>query len=151
MARFLSVLLWTAVFLLLLTGIDQLLVRVPASLPAHVAVADFYGDLRSRLIDLAGETLVAQSPARPANTIPAKPGTGTPPASVEKVIERRQASPLAPPPAKTAASAKPTSAQQLPASSPRYVYADDRGELHFADTLAEIPAQFRDKARRLGE
>jgi len=150
MNRFLSVLLWTAVFLLLLVGIDQLLVRVPASLPAHVAVADFYRDLRSRLIDLAGE-LLAQSPARPANTIPSKTGTGTPSASVEKVIERRQASPLTPPPAKIAAPAQAKPAQQTPQSSPRYVYADDRGELHFADTLAEIPAQFRDKARRLGE
>ena len=150
MNRFLSVLLWTAVFLLLLVGIDQLLVRVPASLPAHVAVADFYRDLRSRLIDLAGE-LLAQPPVRPAKSIPPAPGKGAPPASVEKVIERRQASPLTPPPAKNAAPAHAKPAQQTPQSSPRYVYADDRGELHFADTLAEIPAQFRDKARRLGE
>jgi uncharacterized SAM-dependent methyltransferase len=34
---------------------------------------------------------------------------------------------------------------------PRYVYADSRGELHFAETLAEIPEQYRTKAKVLGE
>jgi hypothetical protein len=149
MARVLSMLLWSAVFLLLLAGIDQLLVRAPASHPAHVAVATFYRDLRSRLIDLAGETLVAQPPVWPAKTVP--PAPGPPSAKGEQVIKKPPTSPLEPPSTTAATPAKPKPAWQTPEPSPRYLYADERGELRFADTLAEIPEPYRDKARRLGE
>lgn len=152
MARIFSFLLWTTVFLLLLIGFDQLLVRVPASLPAHVAVATFYRDLRSRLFGLAGGpavTLPARQPAvRPGVTAPALPGTisPAPPASVEAIIEQRQPAAVAPLP-----TAARTSGKAVRGASPRYVFADDKGELHFAETLAEIPEQYRAKARGLGE
>jgi hypothetical protein len=143
MTRFFSVLLWTAVFCLLLLAIDQLLVQVPARFPAHAAVATFYRDLRSRTIDLFSG--VKSAPATPAKPKPAAPPKGTAktgPASVEGIIEQRQARPTVPPAPKRAAA---------PDRATRYVYADSQGELHFAETLAEIPEQYRDKARRLGE
>jgi hypothetical protein len=34
-------------------------------------------------------------------------------------------------------------------SAPRYLYADRRGELHFADTLKEIPPEYRKEAQLL--
>ena len=148
MSRFLAFLLWTVVFLLLLVGLDQLLVRVPASHPAHVAVATFYRDLRSRLIDLAGENLLAQSPARPAKPVPPAPGPA--PASAEKAIKTPHPGPSQPS-TTIATPAKPKPASPRAEPSPRYLYADDRSELHFADTLAEIPEPYRDKARRFAD
>jgi len=146
MSRFLSILLWTAVFLLIVLALDQLLVRVPASTPAHVAVATFYRDLRSRVFDLAkGENL---QPAKP----PASPAPKGTPQSIEAVIAQRQAKPAAVTKPPAPALAKP--AVKLPAPkepTPRYVYADNQGELHFAETLAEVPEEYRGKAKRLGE
>lgn len=144
MARFFSTLLWTAVFLLLLLAVDQLLVRVPATAPAHVAVATFYRDLRSRVIDLVSGTKPVPAPATPAKPV-SPPKAKAAPASVEAIIEQRRPTP-------PAATAKPVASPPAAAEpAPRYVFADDRGELHFAETLAEIPEQYRDKARRLGE
>lgn len=144
MTRFFSVLLWTAVFCLLLLAIDQLLVRVPASMPAHVAAVDFYRDLRSRVIDLVSGTKPVPAPATPAKPV-SPPKAKAAPASVEAIIEQRR-------PAAPAAIANPVARPPAAAEpAPRYVYADDRGELHFAETLAEIPEPYRDKARRLGE
>lgn len=138
MTRFLSVLLWTAVFLLLLAAIDQLLVRVPASHPAHVAVADFYRDLRGRALDLARGIKPAAPPAAPGKAPQRSPK------SIEGVIEQRRA---APPPV-----AKPPAGRTAEREhAPRYVYADDRGDIHFAATLAEIPEEYRGKAKPLGE
>lgn len=138
MIRTLAILLWTALFFLLLAGIDQLLVRVPASHPAHVAVAGFYRDFRARLLDLALGERPAAAKARPAPSPPstaagAKAPPRPAPASVEAVIDRRPAG---------------GTPDQRP---PRYVYADDRGEIQFAATLAEIPERYRDKAKVLGE
>jgi hypothetical protein len=146
MARFLATLLWTAVFLLILLAIDQLLVRVPASHPAHVAVTTFYRDLRSRVIELAKGVKAPPAPAAPAKPAPlSRDNAKTSAASVEAIIEQRR-------PAASAATAKPVNGSPAAAEpAPRYVYADDRGELHFAETLAEVPEQYRDKARRLGE
>ncbi len=130
MTRFLSVLLWTAVFLLSVLAIDQLLVRVPATHPAHVAVATFYRDLRSRVFDLTKE-------AKPAASAKAK----EPPRaadSIEAVIgPRPEPGPTVKPPVRE---------QTL-----RYVYADDKGEIHFAETLAEVPEEHRIKAKALRE
>jgi len=135
MNRFLSVLLWTVVFLLIVLAIDQLLVRVPATLPAHVAVATFYRDLRSRVFDLTkGAKPVPAKPAAPAKAKePPRAAVG-----IEAVIGQRQG------PGPTAKS--PVREQTL-----RYVYADDKGEIHFAGTLAEVPVEYRGKAKRLGE
>ena len=144
MARFFSILLWTAVFCLLLLAIDQLLVRVPATAPAHLAVATFYRDLRGRVIDLVSGTRPAPSPAIPAKPV-SPPKAKAAPANVEAIIEQRR-------PAPPVATAKPAASPPAAAEpAPRYVYADDRGELHFAETLAEIPEQYRDRAKRLGE
>jgi hypothetical protein len=155
MARFLSVLLWTAVFLLLLIGIDQLLVRLPASLPAHVAVATFYRDLRSRVFSLAkgGEAL----PAAPAPTKPSPPSkrkgeAKSEPGSIEAVIGQREARPAASSPEPATQPTRPATKKSAATNqTPRYVYADEQGELHFAGTLAEIPDEFRAKAKPLGE
>jgi hypothetical protein len=128
-------LLWTLVLLLLLAGLDQLLVRVPFSSPAPLAVATFYREVRSRLIELAGGT--ASAPAKPAKPNPSAPVKGAPPAS--------------PPPPTQPAPARLQRSPQVKEIVPRYIYADDRGELHFAATLAEIPEQFRERAKALGE
>ena len=142
MLRCLSVLFWTVVFLILLLGIDQLLVRVPVTLPAHDVVATFYRDLRSRALDLARGV---KAPAPPAPDAPAKPAPPVRgalprgPASVEAVIgQRKTVSPKV--------AVKPAAKVV-----PRYVYADAQGELHFAETRAEVPAPYRGKAKALGE
>ncbi len=36
-----------------------------------------------------------------------------------------------------------------PQGSPRYIYVDADGELHFVDSLQEIPPSFRSEAQRL--
>ena len=143
-------LLWTLVLLLLLAGLDQLLVRVPFSSPAPLAVATFYRDVRSRLVELAKGLASAPVPARPAKPAPPAPAKGSPPASIEGVIEQKQSRP-APRPSQQPAPARLHPSPQAKHLAPRYIYADDGGELHFAETLAEIPEQFRDRARVLGE
>ena len=144
-------LLWTLVLLLLLAGLDQLLVRVPVTSPVPLAVVTFYRDLRSRLVELAKGMTIAPAPvAKPAKPAPSAPTKGAPPASIEGLIEQRHprpASPLPPP----VAPAKLKYPPQAKEPAPRYIYADDRGELHFAETLAEIPEQFRERAKVLGE
>ena len=167
MTRFFSILLWTAVFLLIVLAVDQLLVRVPASHPAHVAVATFYRDLRARaLVLVQGESRrPTPSPAasppvtRKREEKPVPPPAR--PATVEGVIERRQAASAKAVEQKTAprAAAAPAIKAPVPpppreavtAESPRYVYADAGGELHFAETLAEVPEEYREKAKRMGE
>lgn len=126
MARFLSILLWTGVFLLILLAVDQLLVRVPASQPTHAAIAAFYRDLRGRLLDIATTNTPPGSPAVPKK--PALPSKApapekTPPASIESVIEKRQSqkpadpSAIKPKPAPPApATAKPPAPKPSPDS-----------------------------------
>jgi hypothetical protein len=154
MGRLFSILLWTAVFLLIVLAVDQLLIRVPASLPAHVAVADFYRDLRGRLLELvkggkpAPAPVVEATPAKP----PAPKVATAAPGSVEAIIEQRAATPSVPDQAVAPAAARPgTAVAQATGSQPRYVYADSQGQLHFADTLNEVPADYRSKAKKLGE
>ncbi|TFG89652.1 MAG: hypothetical protein E4H17_00215 [Gemmatimonadales bacterium] len=153
MARLLSILLWTTVFLLIMLAIDQFLLRVPASVPAHAAVATFYRDLRSRLLDLAvaKSPLPVKAPGAPAKPAPpdktGEPATA-PPGSIEAIIEQQRPQRAAPPPAPgKGKGVKPAPADPVA----RYLYADEQGTLHFAATLAEIPEQYRDKARLMGE
>lgn len=142
-----SALLWTAVFLLILAGLDQFLVRVPATLPAHVAVASFYRDLRSRTLELATGKKPAPAPpaaVKPAPVIKGKERAKAPasPASVEALIDQRR----------TGSNPRPAGTRLEPVETrPRYVYADERGEIHFAGTLAEVPEEYRAKAKLLGE
>ena len=54
-----------------------------------------------------------------------------------------------------AAKPAPTPAVQPPVAAPaparRYVYADDQGQLQFADRLSDVPAKYRDQAQPMGE
>jgi hypothetical protein len=144
-------LLWTLVLLLLLVGLDQLLVRVPVTSPAPLAVATFYRDLRSRLVELAKGLASAPAPAKPSKPAPSAPAKGVPPASIEEAVEPHQPRSAIPLPPPSATSARPKLAPLAKDQAPRYIFADDRGELHFAATLAEIPEQFRERAKVLGE
>lgn len=133
-----SVVLWALVFLLILVAVDQLLVRVPATLPIHVAAAEFYRDLRGRVIDLVkGGKSPSAPPAAPVKPPPPVKSPKGPGKGIEGIIEQRQARPPA----------APSAGQPVP----RYVYADSRGEIHFADTLAEVPEEYREKVKVLGE
>lgn len=118
---------WAVFLLLLLLGIDQYLVRVPASQPAVAAVRAFYLDLRSRLPRLL---------------------PGGEPLSVEAVIEAAERKTPGPIP-KSAPQKKAAPASA--AEEPNFFYADADGDLHFAATLEEIPAAFRKQAQRLTE
>jgi len=151
MARFLSLLFWTAVFLLIMLAIDQFLLRVPASVPVHAVVATFYRDLRGRLLDLAVEKSPSAekapgAPPKPASPLKTREPAEVPQASIEAVIEQQQPHKVSPAPGKGSAVKSPPAE---PAA--RYLYADEQGGLHFAATLAEIPEQYRGKAKPLGE
>ena len=132
MLRLIKPLFWTFLFLGMLLAIDQLLVQIPPVHPAHAAVSNFYRDFRSRLIDL---------------TFGEKQAT---PDSIEAVIETQQKSPLG-----LSKNGKP--AEQKPASqsgdkpTQRYIYSDSRGELQFADSLGEVPVEFRSQAQPMAE
>ncbi|OHB27789.1 MAG: hypothetical protein A2X84_10505 [Desulfuromonadaceae bacterium GWC2_58_13] len=124
MKRLTRSLLWTILFLLILVAIDQFFMRVPAHQPALNAVRHFYLDFRTRLPHLV-------------------PGQKT--TSVEAVIERAERAPARRQP-------QPESKKPAPATAvkdPSYFYADDQGELRFADSLDEIPKRFRKEAQRL--
>jgi hypothetical protein len=119
MARFLSFLLWTVVFLLIVLAVDQLLLRVPATLPAHTAVATFYRDLRSRLLDLATGKTAGPPPLpaaveKPASATNRKASPKDPAASIEAVIDQRQPKKSGSPPPAKPATARPTAAQPPP-------------------------------------
>ena len=135
MHRLLKPIFWTFLFLAMLLVIDQILVRVPPIHPAHEAVSNFYRDFRGRLIDLTfGEKQAA-------------------PESVEAVIEKQQAAEKKAP-AKTGTPGKKQSlpAKSTPAEeSQRYIYSDGKGELHFADSLEEVPEKYRAQAQPMGK
>jgi len=140
MLRIIKPLFWTALFLIMLLAVDQLLVQVPPVHPAHAAISNFYQDFRARLIDLTFGDKDADKP------------------SIEAVIEQQQAKK---PPAKAAtkpAAEKPAVVDKpLAADKPeaqklqRYLYADGKGELHFADSLDDIPDEFRGQAQPMGQ
>lgn len=125
MRKLIKPLFWTFLFLVMLLAIDQFLVQVPPVHPAHEAVVRFYRDFRSRLIDLAfGEKKA-------------------PPKSIEAVIEKQQQEDTA----KQGLKAQ----TKKPAKKQRYLYSDGKGELHFADSLDEVPDEFRGQAQPLGQ
>lgn len=125
MKRLARPLLWTLLFLLIMVGIDQFFMRVPTRQPALNAVRHFYLDLRTRLLHL----------------VPGQKAT-----SVEAVIEKAQQTPSQLRPQRPVAK-KP--APPVTATDPSYFYADEQGELRFADSLNEIPERFRKDAQRL--
>jgi hypothetical protein len=71
MIRIVRWLLWLLVSLVIVSGIDQALIRVPMKVPVLEQFQEFYIDFRSRLLGLAGKK--------------AQPTTKKP--SIEQVIE----------------------------------------------------------------
>lgn len=121
---------WALVFALLLLALDQFFLRIPATVSPHREAQTFYLDFRSRLLALpSGEK---RTPSRPP-----VPGKG--PAKVAPV-----ASPPTPAPA-----AKTSPAPAIEAPEVRYIYVDQKRDLHFADSLQEVPAAYRGEARPL--
>lgn len=108
-------LLWVLVFLMLMSLLDQALVRVPLRVPVLQEFQVFYVDFRTRLLGLAGGE--------------------TPAATVDRVIERSD--PAAP------------KGSRDETATPRYLYVDETGALHFAETLDAVPPQFRSEAQRM--
>lgn len=125
MGRLVKFLLWLLIFVLLLVGMDQLLLRVPPVHPAHAAFSKFYRDFRTRLFSII--------------VIPDKET----PRTVEAVIEKERQAEASALPATPKASASQ--------SGKRFVYADGQGVLQFADSLEAVPKQYRDSAEPLGE
>lgn len=134
MKRLVKPLVWTLLFLVMMLAIDQFLVQVPPVNPAHKAISDFYRDFRTRIIDLLFG------------------GHQAGPGSIEAVIDKEGGEKrVGPAPAgKVHGQGKPTTGQQSKAKR-RYLYSDARGELQFADSLEEVPKEFRAQAQPMGE
>jgi len=135
MHRLIKPIFWTFLFLAMMLVIDQLLVQVPPIHPAHAAVSNFYQDFRSRLIDLTfGEKKSA-------------------PKSVEAVIEKQQKGQKTSPQKIKKPDQKQVKSTEKPQvkKSQRYIYSDSKGELQFADSLEEVPDEYRKLAQPMGE
>jgi hypothetical protein len=135
MRRLFKPIFWTFLFLVMMLIIDQFLVQVPPVHPAQAAVSHFYQDLRARLIDLAFG------------------GKKAAPASIEAVIEKEQKVEKTSPSKIKGARQKqaaPVDKPQAKATG-RYLYADGKGELHFVDSLDEVPDEYRGQAQPMGE
>jgi hypothetical protein len=118
---------WTLVFVLLLLGIDQFFLRVPASVAPHREAQTFYLDFRTRLLALFPDAQLAgqqRAGGQEQPLLPAEPGKGS-----------GNAAPVTSPPSPAAA------------GEVRYIYVDQAGELHFADSLQEVPSRYRAEAR----
>ncbi len=113
--------LWGLFTLLLLSVIDQALLRVDLKVPGYTEMRDFYIDFRGRLIGLSGNDPIAKA-----------------------ISSNRQRPATAPP---VPAAEQSVSAQK----KPRYLYVDKDGALQFADSLDDIPLQYRVDAQPLSE
>lgn len=134
MHRLIKPIFWTFLFLVMMLVIDQFLVQVPPVNPAHAAVSNFYRDFRSRMIDLAFNDKKAA------------------PESVEAVIEKQQKQETAPQKSKESGQEQNKPAKSSQASeSQRYLYSDGKGELHFTDSLDEVPEKYRGQAQPMGQ
>ena len=135
MHRLIKPIFWTVLFLVMMLIIDQFLVQVPPMHPAHAAVSNFYRDFRNRMIDLAFGEHKAE------------------PKSIEAVIETKQK----PQPAKTQKDLKAVQEKTGKALPPevkppqRYIYSDSKGELQFADSLEDVPKEYRGQAQPMAE
>ena len=126
---------WTFLFLVMMLAIDQFFVQVPPVHPAHAAVSNFYQDFRGRLIDLTfGEKKKA-------------------PKSIEAVIDKLQKdNKTVPSKSITPGAKKADPAGATPAKkTQRYIYSDGKGELHFVDSLEEVPDKYRGQAQPMGQ
>lgn len=131
MGKMLKPIFWTLLFLVMMIAIDQFFVQVPPVHPAHGAVANFYNDFRERLIDLVG------GEERKA------------PKSIEAVIDQNQKGeakkqPDSKDPVKEIIAPVDDSSTQ---KARRYIYSDGKGELHFVDSLEEVPDEYRAQAQ----
>ena len=140
MHRLIKPIFWTILFFAMLLAIDQFFVQVPPLHPAHEAVSDFYRDFRGRLIDLASGEKQAQ-PQSVEEVIKEHQGTA------HKVEAKKAAAATAKPGEKPSAKAASTPSE----TKQRYIYSDGRGELHFADSLDEVPEQYRAQAQPMAQ
>lgn len=112
--------LWGLFTLLLLTALDQILLRVDLPVPGYAQVHEFYVDFRQRLVGLTGQDPVART------------------ISTNRQPEART----------TSSSSAPKTAPKV---QPRYLYVDGDGALQFADSLDEVPLQYRRDAQPMAE
>ena len=135
MRRLIKPIFWTFMFLVMLLVIDQFFVRVPPVNPVHEAASSFYRDFRGRLIDLAFGEKRAE------------------PKSVEAIIEKQQAAEKKNAPSTGQVDKKPGTATKnsQPVKTQRYIYSDGKGELQFADSLEEVPDEYRGQAQPMGK
>lgn len=133
MYRLIKPIFWTFLFLVMMLVIDQFLVQVPPIHPAHATVSNFYQDFRSRLTALA----FSEKKATPKSieAVIAKKQKETAPKKTEQAKEHQ---------------AEATAAPQAQ-KAPRYIYSDDKGELHFADSLDDVPDEYRRLAQPMGK
>ena len=135
MLRLIKPILWSFLFLISLLLIDQFFLHVSAIHPSHTTARKFYLDFRHRLSTLVG---LEESP-------PLK--------SIEALIEKQHA------PKGSRGQKSGTlplrqnkSSGTPPAhSSPQYIYSDEKGDLHFVDSLEEVPEKFRTQAQAIGQ
>ena len=135
MLRLIKVLVWVFLFGVACLAMDQFFVQVDSMHPAHATARDFYLDFRKRLI----ATFVDAGKA--------------PMESIEAVIDKQQKTVRNMSPGIVGKSEIPD-AVTLPQASPesqRYIYSDQNGELHFADSLDEVPKDLRPQAQPIGQ
>ncbi|NIQ10245.1 MAG: hypothetical protein GWO23_11495, partial [Gammaproteobacteria bacterium] len=70
------------------------------------------------------------------------------PKSIEAIIDKSQGKKTEPSKAKpsTEKTAEPT-AEETVKKTQRYIYSDGKGELHFAESLEEVPDKYRAQAQ----
>ena len=133
MYRLIKPIFWTFLFLVMMLVIDQFLVQVPPIHPAHATVSNFYQDFRSRLTALAfGEK---KATPKSIEAVIAKQQKETAPKKTEQAKEHQ---------------AEATAAPQAQKAQ-RYIYSDGKGELHFADSLDDVPDEYRRLAQPMGK
>lgn len=111
--------IWGLFSLLLLTAIDQIMLRADLPIPGYVEIREFYVDFRSRLLGLTGNDPVART-----------------------ITTNRQ----------KPAGSKPSNSSGPATKVPlRYLYVDTDGALQFADSLDQVPLQYRRDAQPLSD
>jgi len=121
MLRLLKYFLWVVVVLALTLGFDQLMIELRLHTPGLKQTQQFYVDFRTRLVELL------------------KGDTSPPPDIIKAVIEKTVIE-------KTATAPKPAAKK-----TSRYLYVDGAGTLQFADSLQQVPSQYRQDAQPLAE
>jgi hypothetical protein len=150
MKKSLSALLWTLVFIALLLGLDQFFLHIPATVSPHQEAQTFYLDLRARLLLLGtGASPEASQQAAPAQEQPRGLPATTKKAAPSAPAVQPQAKPQQPGPAVSVPTPTPGPAASSGKETTmlRYIYVDKAGDLHFADSLQEVPAPYRAEAR----